>query len=321
MPRYVNYSNPPSPNDDLPSSTNVWLHNRTVTRPSSSSTHDPHNPITWQLPEGKHGLSVIRATTLAAVQWGSPLFQSTSELSDPLTNCTVLDRFRSIVDRGNRHLHERLQATRLGSAMEQLALYLDSWNDEIHARPNLEDYEVFGLVTSARPSTNATSQSQSRKQLIHIAATAKALDSMLEAELFFMEKAASISLIASQTQKYTSSLEWLYPRTNHIVYQSTSMLPERSAARVCRSTLNWRSRFKDTFTESSPPPTATQYPAFSAIPNKLLASMAIKDGKSGQLTIELNIKRACFTLLTLWGLLDVSACFCSSLKIASDLSF
>lgn len=292
-----------------PAAPNIWIEGaQGIFKPNSSTTlHDPTQHRAWVLPPTTHGLSCIRRTTLAAVQWRSVLFSASTKSPDPLYNTTVLAKLEGELSSTNPFLSIIFQNTRLASLLRQCARYLDSWNEEIHLRPNLDDYEAFGLVSTIRPTSNLESNTTARAQLIRIASTAILLDGIMEAEVFFAHQSTSFVAAACRTEEYSTSIDLLRSRTNFRIYQSTESLPEKSAAKVCRSTLEWKLKLENALKVSNPGPSQEKiiYPAFSDVPNELLADISRGDGRKNELVAELNVKRGCFSLLTLWGLLDV----------------
>lgn len=226
---------------------------------------------------------------------------------DPLHNQTVLERLNHVLANSGTQSRIRKGDSRIVAILRQCARYLDAWNEEIHLRPNLDDYEVFGLVRSIRPTSKPENRTVPRGQLLRIAATAKVLDAILEAELFFATRSQSLGDAKIKATQYLTSRDILIARTNLAVYQSSDVLVDKSAAKVCRSILRWRTQFAEALKDSSqsPKPRVIPYPVFSDVPNGLLADIFAKDARKDRLVAEVNVKRACFALLTLWGLLNV----------------
>lgn len=303
-------SNPPIIPACATANANIWIGFKppTILQPDIPN-HDPTNSASWRLDDTVHGLSVIRHTSLAALHWGSPLLDNPDQNS---LGQSVQNRLALLFSTQPK-IFRRLQNTRLGAVVSQFAWYLDCWNEDLHRFPNLDDYEAYGLVPANRPNIDTSSRTEARTRLLRIASTAKALDAILEAEIFWANKVQSLNLVESRTRNYDKSPEILIPRTNINVYDESTPFnsPRKSAARICRKTLEWRTLFTKAISSvpspaKSPDHQSNLFSVFSNVPNQLLESIFHGEQRNIALIAKINIERLCFTILTLWGLLDVS---------------
>lgn len=289
---------------------NPWLCLPLPPTPPIPSTVDPSIVATFALHPEEHALSRLFTTTLSSVLWQSPLFLSTDHTPDTLQGTSVVERLRLVMKAQNAQFLQRVWKTALGATYVQFARYIDAWNVDLHLNPSLTKFEGYGLVFWARPLLSLTSGAALDEVLIQVVASALVLDAMVAAEILFSSEPSTQRDFASRLEPQSSSRP---PpgRTTIFVYQSDVPLPPDSAALICRQTVEWNAPVQHvlnhpgTLHYNHPGETSQSSSYSSTLAQNLSLLLGNSFNPKPEDTAELNVRRAAFTLLTLWGILPV----------------
>lgn len=267
------------------------------------------NVANWSLAPGEHAVTRLRQTVLAR-------FNFKSELFDPNGLVSISERVEEILDASPPSVRKVFKVTNkrvtewtdLGQIIANHAAFLDGWNDSVHAKHSLLDYEGYGLIPSipGRQWGRATA----RNMLPNIISSIVFIDHIYFAESTWPHRTEYFDQIFAASHQYSLDADQLSKNSSPIYYDSDDLVPNTTSAPwICRESVDWRDHVQTLLSKGTKQQAmrGEGLVGFSDYSNKyhILANFA--NEKSHQGACEASLQRAAWGFVTVYGLTEVSS--------------
>lgn len=256
----------------------------------------------WRLPDTLHAFTRCCPNVMQGVHWSSDFFFDKD--GSPALGNSAYDRFQALVATSSANVRTILkESPTLYSLFVQQTRFLDGWSNSVHhITVTWDDYKSLGLIATL-PGTTFTTNSQ-RKQLLRVATTAICLDRMWAAICLWSDPSANLPRVFDQTEPHPSLSNTIQPRNR--VYRSGIDVSNHPAARLCRESLTWRSRFEERGSSKAKKTVPTENLENSGeLAAVLWSSLRKVEERSAADAAESNITRCVLACITSFGYASV----------------